>query len=342
MNRIFHRIDTLFRLPVFAALGLAICLWGGTYAYTHSAETGSKYNGPHNVQEEQLWGGALNVPKYIGSKYNGPQNVQELMNALDVDYNNRLANIKVSISGKFTTGSKTTTYSSDLTISEIDARYPRAEWLQLLLDKGITINDSHEYASLLSKRYTLALLEDNPDLQQSGVLGIPPTDDWATYKAAYINKLVNDHVKIQEATKQIERSKEQVERAQKELKSQQLEHVRKQLEHAKKQLERAKKQSNPQQLKGAQTQLENAKKQLEDARIQLKEPTPPQEPAPPIRKRLQQLEDARTQLESAKKQLKHARKQLERAQEALEPPKAPTPPQEPAPPIRKRSLHPPL
>ncbi len=295
MKSTFHRIDTLFRLPCFAALGLAICLWGGTYAYTHSAETGSKYIGPHNVQEEQLWGGALNVPKYIGSKYTGPQNVQELMNALDADYNNRLANIKVRISGKVTTGSKTTTYSSDLTISKIDVRYPRAEWLQLLLDKGITINDSHEYASLLSKRYTLALLEDNPDLQQSGVLGIPPADDWETYKAAYINKLVNDHIKFQEAAKQIERSKEQIERVQKKLKSQQLVHVRRQLEHAEKQLERAKKQSNSQHLKGAQTQLENAKKQLEDARTQLKcaqealeppkEPMPPQEPVPPIRKR---------------------------------------------------------
>ena len=315
MKSTFHRIDTLFRLPCFAALGLAICLWGGTYAYTHSAETGSKYIGPHNVQEEQLWGGALNVPKYIGSKYTGPQNVQELMNALDGDYNNRLAKVKVSISGKTTTGSKTTTYSSDLTINEINVRYPRAEWLQLLLDKGITINDSHEYASLLSKRYTLALLEDNPDLQQSGVLGIPPTNDWEAYKAAYINKLVNDHIKFREAAKQIERSQEQIERVQKKLKSQQLENAKKQLEHAEKQ-------SNLQQLKGVQTQLESAKKQLKDARTQLESALKSQ------------------QLENAKKQLEHARTQLKCTQEASEPPKEPTPPQEPVPPIRKSPPHP--
>ncbi len=307
MKSTFHRIDTLFRLPCFAALGLAICLWGGTYAYTHSAETGSQYTGPHNVQEEQLWGGALNVPRYIGSKYTGPQNVQELMNALDADYNNRLANIKVRISGKVTTGSKTTTYSSDLTISKIDVRYPRAEWLQLLLDKGITINDSHEYASLLSKRYTLALLEDNPDLQQSGALGIPPTDDWETYKAAYINKLVNDHVKFQEAAKQIERSKKQVERA------------NVQIERSRAQVKLAIKRSK-ESIARAKAQIEHSKKQVERAQKALK---------------LQQLEHVR-------KQLEHAKKQIERAQEALEPPKEPMPPQEPVPPIRKSPPHPPL
>ena len=75
------------------------------------------------------------------------------MKALDADYNQSLAKTRVSVSGKFTT--KTVTYSSDLTLSEIDARYPRAEWLQLLLDKGITIDDSLEYASLLSKAFTL-------------------------------------------------------------------------------------------------------------------------------------------------------------------------------------------
>ena len=286
MKRTFHRIDALFRLPFLAVLGLAILLWGGTYAYTHSSETGSKCIGPHNMQEEQLWGGALNVPKYIGSKYTGPQNVQELMNALDADYNNRLANIKVSISGKFTTGSKTTTYSSDLTISEIDVRYPRAEWLQLLLDKGITIDDSHEYASLLLKRYTLALLENNPDLQQSGVLGIPPTNDWETYKEAYINKVVNDHVKIREAAKQIERSKKIVERAKAQIErsKESIARAMVQLEHSIEQVKGAQKALNSQQLAHVRKQLEHARKQIARAQKVLEhpeEPMHPQEPLPP-------------------------------------------------------------
>ena len=194
MKSIFHGRETLARLSLFATLGFAI-LWGvSTYLSAYGHEIGSS----HTSLREHI---ELD-PKapFVYKKYTGPQNAQELMKALDADYNKSLAKTRVSVSGKFTakttrvgkvTDPKTTTYSSDLTLSEIDARYPRAEWLQLLLDKGITIDDSFKYASLLSKRYTLALLEDNPNLQQSGFLGIPPTDDWETYKAAYIDILIS-------------------------------------------------------------------------------------------------------------------------------------------------------
>lgn len=320
MKRVFHKREVLARLPLLTTLGFAICLWGGTHAYTQSSETGSKHIGPHNIsaptickksnsglhnmREEQLWGGALNVPKYIGSKYTGPQNVQALMNALDADYNNRLANIKVSISGKFTTGSKTTNYSSDLTISEIDVRYPRAEWLQMLLDKDITINDSYEYASLLSKRYTLALLEDNPDLQQSGVLGIPPTNDWETYKEAYINKVVNDHLKIREAAKQIQHSKKMVER------------LKAPIEHSEEQMERTKVQ-----IEGSRDQVKHSKESIARAIAQLKHSI----------EQVKRAEKALNlqQIEHVRKQLEHARKQIERAQAALEHLKEPMPPEKP-------------
>ena len=206
MKSIFHGREALVRLPLFATLGLAI-FWGVfSYLSAHGHEIGSS-----NIQLGEHIELDSKAP-FVYKKYTGPQNAQELMKTLDTDYNKSLAKTRVTVSGKFTakttsagkiTGAKTTTYSSDLTISEIDARYPRAEWLQLLLDKGITIDDSLEYASLLSKRYTLALLEDNPDLQQSGLLNIPPTDDWETYKAAYIDKLVNDHTKIQASAEQI-------------------------------------------------------------------------------------------------------------------------------------------
>ena len=272
MKRTFHRIDALFRLPFLAVLGLAILLWGGTYAYTQSSETGSSKT---HIKSESIE--FTSMPSSY-KKYTGPQNAQELMKALDEDYNKalskRLPETKVIISdgslvirnGEILEQPETTTYSSDLTISEIDARYPRAEWLQLLLDKGVTIDNSDEYASLLAERYLLALLEDNPDLYEAGYRGIPPTDDWETYKAAYIKKLVSKHTKIREAAKQIERSKkiverakaqierskesiaramvqlehsiEQVKGAQEALNSQQLEHVRKQLEHARKQIAR--------------------------------------------------------------------------------------------------------
>ncbi len=276
MKRIFHCGKTLARLPFFATLGLAILLWGGTYAYTQSSETGSSKTQVKSESIEFTSTVSSNYKRYIG-----PQNARELMKALNVDYNKglskKLPETKVIISdgslvirnGEILERPRTTTYSSDLTISEIDARYPRAEWLQLLLDKGITIDNSDEYASLLSKRYLLVLLEDNPDLYEAGFRGIPPTDDWETYKAAYINKLVSKHTgkQIERSREQIKlalkRSKESIVRAMtqlehKALNSQQLEHVRKQLEHARKQIARA------------QEALERSE-----------EPMHPQEPLPP-------------------------------------------------------------
>ena len=125
-------------------------------------------------------------------KYIGPQNAQEIIDALDSDYNSGLLRAEVSVFR--TIGEKEiTTHSSDLTMREIDDRYPRAEWLQLFLDRGITIENFHDYSVHLLKRHTLAFLEDNPNLRHLGIPGIPPTDDWETYKAAYVDKLVKDH-----------------------------------------------------------------------------------------------------------------------------------------------------
>ena len=187
-------------------------------------------------------------------KYTGPQDAKELMKALDADYNNGHAKTEVSLSHKGN-GTETESYSSNLTISEIDARYPRAEWLQTLLERGIIIGTLYEYVSNLSQRHALALLEDNPNLWQSGVLDIPPTDDWETYKAAYIDMLVDiegtkaeiEGTKV-EIERTIERSKEQVERA-----KVQIEYSKKNFEHARKQIA------------SAQAALEH-----------LKEPMPPQ------------------------------------------------------------------
>ena len=289
MKRTFHRIDALFRLPFLAVLGLAILLWGGTYAYTQSSETGSSKT---QIKSESIE--FTSMPASY-KRYTGPQNAQEVMKALDEDYNKalseRLPETKVIISdgslvirnGEILKHPETTTYSSDLTISEIDARYPRAEWLQLLLDKGVTIDNSDEYASLLAERYLLALLEDNPDLYEAGYRGIPPTDDWETYKAAYIKKLVSKHTNIRAAAKQIERSKKIVERA------------KAQIEHSKASIARA------------MVQLEHSIEQVKGAQEALNS----------------------QQLEHIRKQLEHARKQIARTQEALERSEEPLPPDEP-------------
>ena len=133
----------------------------------------------------------LHYPK----KYGGQQTVQALMKVFDEIYNRGHVRTTVRIFGKV---DKTEIKSkvSQFTIAEIDTRYSRTEWLQLLLDKGITIENFGAYASYLSKRYTLAFLEDNPNMQKIGILGIHPTDNWEAYKAAYIEKLVNHRNQI--------------------------------------------------------------------------------------------------------------------------------------------------
>lgn len=185
------------------------------------------------------------TPPTTPEEYNGPQTVKALMNAFDAAYNQKYSKARVMA---LCEGG--VVYSSELAISgEIDARYSRVEWLQMLLQRGITIEDFNDYRIYLSKRHTLAFLEDNPDLQEIGFLGIPLRDDQQAYKVAYIDKLVHD--RVQKASKQIERLTTRIERY-------------------KKQLEQAKKQSDSKQLKQAQAKLENVKKQLEDARKRLK------------------------------------------------------------------------
>ena len=329
MRSIFYERKTLARLTLFATLGLAIFWSVSLYLSAHGHEIGAS-----NMQLREHIELDAKAP-FVYKKYTGPQNAQELMKALDADYNQSLAKTSVSVSGKFT-GPKTTTYSSAFTISEIDARYPRAEWLQLLLDKGITIDDSFEYASLLSKRYTLALFEDNPDLRQSGLLGIPPADDSETYKAAYIDKLVKDHTKIQASAKQIERGKKTVERAKVRI-EQRKEHAKLAIERSKEAIERANAQleRGTEQLKHAKAQIEQSKKNAKLAIERSKDAV--ERAKAQIQHSKAQIERAMTQLERAKKELNSQQlvdleKQIEDIQETLTAPKKPTPPQEPAPP----------
>ncbi len=184
-------------------------------------------------------------PRMIPEGYDGPQTVKALMNAFDAAYNQSYSKAKVIALCK--DGKDEVVYSSELAISgEIDARYSRVEWLQMLLQRGITIEDFDDYRIYLSKRHTLAFLEDNPDLQKIGFLGLPLVDDREAYKVAYIDKLVTKRIEdykkqVERAKKQIARAKERIERVKKQSNPQQVEHVRKQIGHATQQIEHAQK-----------------------------------------------------------------------------------------------------
>ncbi len=126
--------------------------------------------------------------------YTGPQTVEALMNAFDTEFDCYVTKIKVWIVGG---------RSSILTISEIDKRYPRTKWLQLILDNGLTIENFMHYASCLSKRHSLAFLEDNPDFQKVKFFGIPPApDDWEKYKTNFVRETIATEKEVREQDEQ--------------------------------------------------------------------------------------------------------------------------------------------
>ena len=122
MKRTFRGADALLRLAFLAALGFAI-VSGGAYLYAQGVKI---IISPLEIISPSLrfhvkidWKTPLVIEKYTG-----PQNAQELMKTLDADYNKGHAKTEVSVSRKGN-GIETESYSSNLTISEIDARYPR-------------------------------------------------------------------------------------------------------------------------------------------------------------------------------------------------------------------------
>ena len=202
MKSIFCSIDVVSRLAIFTVLGLAIFLsscsdYSHTQRYIFESETANTQLREHI---EFDWSAPPNKEKYTG-----PQNARELMQALDAEYDRGHSKTEVSIHRK-AAGVETLNYVSIFTEREIDARYAREAWLQGLLDRGVTIENLGDYSSYLSKRHTLALLEDNPNLRQSGIFDIPPTADWETYKATYIDTLVDTRIEVTGTAEQSYRS----------------------------------------------------------------------------------------------------------------------------------------
>lgn len=134
------------------------------------------------------------------TEYTGPQTVKALMSTFDTEFDCYVIKIKVGIVGG---------KSSELTINEIDKRYPRTKWLQLILDNGLTIENFMHYASCLSKRHILAFLEDNPDFQKVKFFGIPPIqDDWEKYKLGVVRDIIATEKEVREQDEQKHKDEE--------------------------------------------------------------------------------------------------------------------------------------
>ena len=190
--------DILQMLALLITLEIAIFFGGQVHSQTVN----------FFVETMEYRSGTLHTPF---EEYAGPQDVQPLMDLFGVEYNQRYSKTKVIISRK-----EGGLHTSEFVIKgKLDTRYPRAAWLQLLLDRGVVIESFSEYAFYLSKRHTLAFLEDNDDLWRSGFFGVSPTDDWETYRASYIDKLVEVQTNIKRQKKQVERARGTLERSEK-------------------------------------------------------------------------------------------------------------------------------
>ncbi|MCE2399968.1 hypothetical protein J4G08_03675 [Candidatus Poribacteria bacterium] len=104
----------------------------------------------------------IDFPRPTSYIYKGPQTVKALMETFDEKY------------------------ESPGAVQEMDEKYPREEWLQMFVDNGYDILDHNDYRSVLGLRYDVERVKNDPEQWRSGTLDIPPTDDWETYKAAYI------------------------------------------------------------------------------------------------------------------------------------------------------------
>ena len=82
---------------------------------------------------------------------------------------------------------------------EVDEKYPQSEWLQMLLEKGIVIENYDDYSGYLAARRNLIQLEKHPELWTSDMFGLPPITDWQTFKASFIDRKIWEYEQFRAA-----------------------------------------------------------------------------------------------------------------------------------------------
>ena len=86
------------------------------------------------------------------------------------------------------------------TTFDLDAHYPKEEWLQRLLDKGAIVKDSGDYRYYLDLRAPLLEKKEKPEEWRSGKYGIPITTDFAEYEDGYLDRKVWENSIIQKVS----------------------------------------------------------------------------------------------------------------------------------------------
>lgn len=75
------------------------------------------------------------------TSFQSPQTVETLMDAYDARFDAWVASQTINF--------------GDIDLAQVDQAYPRAEFLQMLLDKGLLIKNATEFNSFLMYRYNL-------------------------------------------------------------------------------------------------------------------------------------------------------------------------------------------
>ena len=83
--------------------------------------------------------------------------------------------------------------------SEVDEKYPPAAWLEMLLNRGVTIANFGEYSGYMNIRRNLVRLETEPDKWTSDLFGIAPTSDWESFKSLYIDRKIWENQQYSQA-----------------------------------------------------------------------------------------------------------------------------------------------
>ena len=117
----------------------------------------------------------LRIGFEIPEKYTGPQTVEALMETFE-------AYDRQGVQGD---------------TPEADEKYPRAEWLAMLLEKGGAIRNYTDYSHWIGIRGNLIGFERDGNWIE-GTQGVPPMGDWETFKAAYIDRQVWEHQHMSE------------------------------------------------------------------------------------------------------------------------------------------------
>ena len=110
--------------------------------------------------------------------FTGSQTVKDLMVAYDIKYTSRAKNAKWSFQKATTSGEKEVI---EITLKGMDAKYPRKEWLQMLINRGFKIEQFEDYDRLLNLRSDLMVTEFHQG------------DDSKTVREIHIDAILQKH-----------------------------------------------------------------------------------------------------------------------------------------------------